>query len=205
MADLKQATYQRWLEGQLATRDLAMERSEIVSQFVSTFPDASLLDIKVIDDEIRSALYKTHKRFEIDDFILCKCKKVTQNTVKKNLERAKTLDELKLCTTAGTGCGKCIPDLESLLAGVKPKALRWHGEAHSVWGERVQASLDLWNKRISKYPPVKVKRFDQGQVVMQVEGSLTSDQEWDLSADLSDYLAEGFPEPLVVFLDFAHS
>jgi bacterioferritin-associated ferredoxin len=199
------APYQEWLEAQLATRDLVMERSEIVSQFVSTFPEATLADIKVIDDEIRSKLYQTHKRFEIDDFILCKCKKVTQNTVKKNLETVKTLEELKLCTTAGTGCGKCIPDLESLLADIKPKALRWHGEAHSVWGERVQASLDLWNKRISKYPPLKVKRFDQGQVVMQVDGSLTSDQEWDLSIELSDYLAEGFPEPLVVFLDFAHS
>jgi len=199
------APYQHWLETQLATRDLVMERSEIVSQFVRAFPDATLADIKVIDDEIRSKLYQTHKRFEIDDFILCKCKKVTQNTVKKNLEKAKTLDELKLCTTAGTGCGKCIPDLESLLVGIKPKALRWYGEAHSVWGERVQASLDLWNKRISKYPPVRVKRFDKGQVVLQVVGSLTSDQEWDLSRELSDYLAEGFPGPLVVFLDFAHS
>ncbi len=200
-----QATYQRWIEGQLAGRDLVMERSEIVSLFVKTFPEATLLDIKLIDDEIRTNLYQTHKRFEIDDFILCKCKKVTQSTVKIHLPNAKTLEELKACTQAGTGCGKCVPDLESLLASHKPKPLRWHGEAHSVWGERVQTSLDLWNKRIDKYPPLKVKRFDQGQVVVEVDGGLNSDQEWDLSTDLSAYLAEGFPEPLVVFLDFAHS
>lgn len=200
-----QPTHRSWLESELATRDLALERSQIVSLFVSAFPEATLAQIQEVDDEIRANLYQTHKRFEIDDFVVCKCKKVTHTTLKNNLEASKTLEDLKLCTGAGTGCGKCVPDLESLLAKKQPRALRWHGEAHSVWGERVQASLDLWNQRIQKYPPLKVKRFDQGQVVMQVEGSLTSDQEWDLSLELSDYLAEGFPEPLVVFLDFAHS
>ncbi len=197
--------YQEWLATQLEGRDLVMDRSAIVSLFVSTYPEASLQDIKLIDDEIRSHLYQTHKRFEIDDFILCQCKKVTKNTVKKNLDSAKNLEELKACTNAGTGCGKCVPELENLLAMKKPKSLRWHGESHSVWGEKVQQSLDLWNKRINKYPSLKVKRFDQGQVMINVDGTLTSDQEWDLSIELSDYLAEGFPEPLVVFLDFAHS
>lgn len=197
--------YQVWLNDHVQGIDLLLDRSNLVTAFVKTFPHASLKDIQEIDDELRSLLYQSHKRFEVEGIIVCKCKKVTQESLVAALDTAKNLEELKALTHAGTGCGTCVPVLVSLLEKNKPKTLRWHNEPHSYWSEKVQESLDLWNQRITKYPPLKVKSFVQGQVNIFVDGPLNSDQEWDLSGEISDYLADGFPEPLVVFLDFAHS
>jgi bacterioferritin-associated ferredoxin len=197
--------FQAWLNERIQGVDLLAERSNLVTSFVKAFPEASLKEIQEIDDKLRSLLYQSHKRFEVEGIIVCKCKKVTQDTLITALEAAKNLEELKVQTHAGTGCGTCVPILVSLLEKNKPKTLRWHSEPHSYWSAKVQESLDLWNERITKYPSLKVKSFDQGQVKIFVDGTLNSDQEWDLSLEISDYLAEGFPEPLVVFLDFAHS
>lgn len=197
--------FQTWLNQRIQGIDLLAERSNLVTSFVKDFPEASLKEIQEIDDRLRSLLYQSHKRFEVEGIIVCKCKKVTQDTLITALETVKNLEELKNQTHAGTGCGSCVPILVSLLGKNQPRSHRWHNEPHSFWSAQVQESLDLWNKRITKYPPLKVKSFDQGQVKIIVDGTLNSDQEWDLSNEISDYLAEGFPEPLVVFLDFAHS
>ena len=197
--------YQSWLEQNIQGADLVSERSHIVSQFVKTFPDASLRDIQRIDDDLKALLYQSHKRFEVEGVIVCACKKVTQEKIYSTLEKFPSLEALKEQTHAGTGCGKCVPDLIQLIEKKKPKALRWHGETHSYWSAKIQNGLDLWNERVKNYPALSVKSFDQGQTVISVDGVLNSDEEWDLSSELSDYLADGFPEPLLVFLDFAHS
>ena len=197
--------YQAWLHERIQGIDLLAERSNLVTHFVKAFPHASLKEIQEVDDELRALLYQSHKRFEVEGIVVCKCKKVTQDSLASALESAKNLEELKAHTHAGTGCGSCVPVLVNFLEKNKPKTLRWHNQPHSHWSAKVQESLDLWNQRITTYPPLKVKSFIQGQVKISVEGTLTSDQEWELSQEISDYLAEGFPEPLVVFLDFEHS
>jgi len=49
--------------------------------------------------------------------IICACKQVGINTITEAIEEqgCQSLDAIKECTTAGTGCGSCLPEVESIL------------------------------------------------------------------------------------------
>lgn len=51
--------------------------------------------------------------------IICGCKQVDYITIRKAMiEGARTVEEIKEMTGAGTGCGRCIPEIEKILASV---------------------------------------------------------------------------------------
>ncbi len=54
--------------------------------------------------------------------IICTCKQVTDVDIEEAvLEGATTLDLVKKKTTAGTGCGTCIADIEKIIEATKKK------------------------------------------------------------------------------------
>ncbi|PHV70718.1 (2Fe-2S)-binding protein [Sporanaerobium hydrogeniformans] len=51
--------------------------------------------------------------------IVCHCKQVDYITIRKAMiDGARTIEEIKEKTGAGTGCGGCIPAIEEILASV---------------------------------------------------------------------------------------
>ena len=51
--------------------------------------------------------------------VICKCKDVDYISIRKAMiSGARTLDEIKEMTGAGTGCGGCTDDIEEILASV---------------------------------------------------------------------------------------
>lgn len=53
------------------------------------------------------------------DRIICKCKNVSYIDIRKAMiAGARTLDEIKEMTGAGTGCGYCSSEIEKILASV---------------------------------------------------------------------------------------
>lgn len=53
------------------------------------------------------------------DRIICHCKQVSYIDIRKAMiSGARTVDEIKEITGAGTGCGRCISEIEKILASV---------------------------------------------------------------------------------------
>lgn len=53
------------------------------------------------------------------DKIVCRCKNVSYRDIRKAMiEGARTLEEIKEMTGAGTGCGGCCGEIEKILASV---------------------------------------------------------------------------------------
>ena len=53
------------------------------------------------------------------DKTICFCKNVSYIDIRKAMiAGARTVDEIKEMTGAGTGCGRCIPEIEKILASV---------------------------------------------------------------------------------------
>lgn len=53
------------------------------------------------------------------DRIICKCKNVSYIDIRKAMiNGARTVEEIKEITGAGTGCGGCVPEIEAILASV---------------------------------------------------------------------------------------
>ncbi|MGL5756191.1 MAG: (2Fe-2S)-binding protein [Paraclostridium sp.] len=53
------------------------------------------------------------------DRIICHCKQVSYIDIRKAMvQGARTLDEIKKMTGAGTGCSKCCGEIEKILASV---------------------------------------------------------------------------------------
>ncbi|MGL4739952.1 MAG: (2Fe-2S)-binding protein [Sarcina sp.] len=53
------------------------------------------------------------------DRIVCNCKNVSYLDIRKAMiNGARTVEEIQEMTGAGTGCGGCIPEVESILASV---------------------------------------------------------------------------------------
>lgn len=51
--------------------------------------------------------------------MICHCKQVDYITIRKAMiQGARTVDEIKEMTGAGTGCGRCIGEIEKILASV---------------------------------------------------------------------------------------
>lgn len=51
--------------------------------------------------------------------MICHCKQVDYITIRKAMiQGARTVDEIKEMTGAGTGCGRCIGEIEQILASV---------------------------------------------------------------------------------------
>ncbi|WP_183556731.1 nitrite reductase large subunit NirB [Mucilaginibacter sp. SP1R1] len=53
-----------------------------------------------------------------DDALICSCEAVSKSSICSAVnEGACTIDEIKKCTKAGTGCGGCVPLVKDLIAG----------------------------------------------------------------------------------------
>lgn len=53
------------------------------------------------------------------DRIVCNCKNVSYIDIRKAMiNGARTVEEIKEMTGAGTGCGGCVPEIEKILASV---------------------------------------------------------------------------------------
>lgn len=53
------------------------------------------------------------------DKIVCRCKNVSYVDIRKAMiQGARTLDEIKEMTGAGTGCGRCCGEIEKILSSV---------------------------------------------------------------------------------------
>lgn len=53
------------------------------------------------------------------DRIICKCKNVSYIDIRRAMiAGARSLDEIKDMTKAGTGCGRCTDEIEEILASV---------------------------------------------------------------------------------------
>lgn len=53
------------------------------------------------------------------DRVICRCKNVSYVDIRKAMiQGARTVEEIKEITHAGTGCGGCIPEIETILASV---------------------------------------------------------------------------------------
>lgn len=51
--------------------------------------------------------------------MVCVCNQVDYITIRKAMiQGARTVEEIKNMTGAGTGCGRCIPEIEKILASV---------------------------------------------------------------------------------------
>lgn len=51
--------------------------------------------------------------------MICFCKQVDYIAIRKAMiNGARTIEEIKEMTGAGTGCGRCIPEIEKILASV---------------------------------------------------------------------------------------
>ena len=51
--------------------------------------------------------------------MICHCKQVDYITIRKAMiQGARTIEEIKEITGAGTGCGRCIEEIEKILASV---------------------------------------------------------------------------------------
>jgi nitrite reductase (NADH) large subunit len=56
-----------------------------------------------------------------DDALICSCEAVSKGVICHEVieNKVSTLDGIKQCTKAGTGCGGCVPMVKDLLAGVQ--------------------------------------------------------------------------------------
>ena len=57
--------------------------------------------------------------------IICACKQVGINTINEAIQDqgCRTLDSIKACTGAGTGCGSCLPEIDAMLADAPEKVI----------------------------------------------------------------------------------
>jgi len=50
--------------------------------------------------------------------VICACQNVGELELKAAMKNgARSVDAIKACTMAGTGCGSCVPELKRLLSG----------------------------------------------------------------------------------------
>jgi bacterioferritin-associated ferredoxin len=194
-----------WLAPWLKGKELISAQSTVGETILVQHPDWSLAEARFCEALLKEAVFRTHRKVEVSGVIVCTCRKVTRETIVECLTAnpgIERTDLTRLCS-AGSGCGSCIGALEALVEKHRPQDRRWHGEPYSRWVLKIEETLQIWRERNPAYPELTVKTFQNGVVKVLVEGTLTADQEWDLTRELTDYWAEGFPAPLSVFLDFS--
>ena len=210
-ADLETQEMQAWLAPWLAGLSLPEAYETVAEATLQAFPNRPAWWAELSQEVVRQALYLTHPKVQTGstDRIVCRCHKVSEATLKATLSVNPGMDwsSLSQQTRAGTGCGSCVPELMQLAEKAAPPARFWHGEPHAHWATKTQAALESWRER-ARFPWVAQKTFivtsfKDGVVTVRIPEGLTSDQEWELVQALTDYFAEGFPVPLMVFLDFA--
>ena len=76
-----------------------------------------LLDIPLDTSIERSIISGVIEGKLAEGKIVCACKQVGENTIKDAIQglQLPDLEKISQCTQAGTGCGSCIPDIESLI------------------------------------------------------------------------------------------
>ncbi|MFP5459309.1 MAG: (2Fe-2S)-binding protein [Bacteriovoracia bacterium] len=194
-----------WLCAWLPGREITRAQELACEALLAHDPRWGLEEARFVDALLRDVVYQTHRQVKVFGALLCACHKVDRQVVRDfirdnpDADRAQVSRELK----AGSGCGKCVADIEVLLADALPLQKRWQGEPNSSWILKLEESLALWKERKQDYPALHVASFRAGVVKLHVAGALTADQEWDLVKELGDYWAEGFPAGLSVFLDFS--
>ncbi|MGQ1911644.1 (2Fe-2S)-binding protein [Marinifilum sp. RC60d5] len=69
--------------------------------------------------------------------IVCNCQMVDRNTINKAIheKNATSIEEIRRYTGANTGCGKCMPYINSILDSEVPKV---------VQKEKSQRKFKLW-------------------------------------------------------------
>jgi hypothetical protein len=197
-----------WSRGQ----ELSQALENVAEAFLRAHPHHPWSWSQLPQDILRQGLYQVRPKVMMEDRpdpLICKCHKLKESTLTIALKQLPQPSLLALAdlTKAGSGCGSCKPILSQMVSRHQPASRRWHGETAAAWSIQLQGSLDLWRER-ARFPWVKdltleVASFKDGVVTVRVVEGLTADQEWDLSSALNDYWAEGFPEPLSVFLDFS--
>lgn len=194
-----------WLCDWLPGREITLAQEHACEALLARDPRWGLEEARFVDALLRDVVYQTHRQVKVFGDLLCACHKVERQVVRDFIrdnpeaDRAQVSRELK----AGSGCGKCVADIEVLLADALPMQKRWQGEPNSNWILKLEESLALWRERKQEYPAMHVASFRSGVVKLQVAGALTADQEWDLVKELGDYWAECFPAGLSIFLDFS--
>lgn len=189
----------QWLPGQsIATaRELAGE------ELLLTHPEWGLKEARTVESLLKEVVYRTHLKVSVTGAEVCRCRKVSRETILENLVPGVTREMLTEKTSAGSGCGICHSVLEDMIKSFKAPSKRWHGEAYSHWVLLLEDSLALFLKHHPCFPQLTIKSFHDGVVKVAVKGSLTSNEEWELTEALSSYWTEGFPEPVSVFLAFS--
>ncbi len=195
----------QWLTHWLPGQALLTAQERVGEELLLQHPQWGLMEARLVESLLRDAVYRTHRKVEISGVIVCRCKKVTRETLRDALAVNPTMsrEELTCQTHAGSGCGQCISELQELIEAAQPLKRRWHGEANSHWVLLLQDSLLRWCQHNPSWPPLAIGQFQHGVVRVEVKGELSADQEWELVRQLSDYWSEGFPAPLDVFLDFS--
>lgn len=188
-----------WLPGQSIStaRELAGE------ELLLTHPHWGLKEARTVEGLLKEAVYRTHLKVSVTGAEICRCRKVNRETILENLAPGVTREMLTEKTKAGSGCGICHSVLEEMIKSFKAPSKRWHGEPYSHWVLQLEDSLALFLKHHKHFPQLTIKSFHDGVVKVEVKGSLNSKEEWELTEALSSYWAEGFPEPLSVFLAFS--
>jgi bacterioferritin-associated ferredoxin len=203
LSEERQQDVLEWLRLWMMGKTLDQAYTQAPEQLLLASSAWGLKEARFVDLLLKEALYQTHKKVEIFGITICKCKKVSKDQLDAVVSSCSSLEELKALTKAGTGCGKCVPDLTAMLEKNRARPKRWHDRPNSYWIEELQLSLERWVEHSQKYPPLSVKAFQAGVVTVSVDGRLNGDQEWELTQELAAYWAEGLPEPVGVFLAFS--
>ncbi len=189
----------QWLPGQ----SISTARESAGEELLLTHPEWGLKEARTVESFLKEAVYRTHLKVSVTGAEVCRCRKVSRETILENLAPGVTREMLTEKTMAGSGCGICHSVLEEMIKSFKAPSKRWHGEAYTHWVLQLEDSLALFLKHHPHFPKLTIKSFQDCVVKVHVMESLNSKDEWDLTDALSRYWAEGFPEPLSVFLAFS--
>jgi nitrite reductase (NADH) large subunit len=100
-----------------------------------------------------------------DDALICSCEAVSKGSICSAVKEdgCKTLDKIKKCTNAGTGCGGCIPMVKDLITGtMKEQGLYVKNTVCEHFDYSRQELLDLIKiNKVKEYDEV-LDRFGRG-------------------------------------------
>ncbi len=176
------------------------------------FQNLTLVEYKFLEDFLFQAKsHMTNKVLVSEDF-LCRCFKLKASEISSQLEsffasstsQFIKREEFKKYCRAGTGCGKCEPDVVSLFSRMENEnSLLFKGKNPAEWILSSSQALDSWIKRTrliwATSLHLKIYSFDKGDLWISHSRLLTHDEELDLAQALQRFFAESDPD-LCVYL-----